>query len=91
MPKSKEDKTNPFILIEFDEETGQAKFDIHTTKNEQMLIGILGIEGYFARCTGLSTPEIRSILDTEKHKVEAKPVDEATRLSDWEKKRRKGK
>ena len=45
---------------------GEVAFEINTENDGQLLVAMLGIEGYFARRTGLGSEEIREILDGEK-------------------------
>ena len=65
-------KDKAYILVEFDEEN-RAMFDIYTTDDSQLLIGLMGIEGYLAKQTGLDCEDIRSLIDEEKKVVEVKP------------------
>jgi len=60
------------IRIEFDD-NGQVEFDIKASNDAQLIIAILGLEGYFGRMTGLGSTEIREILDEEKEHLVVKP------------------
>ena len=53
---------------------GEVTFNINTENDGQLLVAMLGLEGYFARQTGLGSTEIREIMDDEKPnmKVRAK-------------------
>lgn len=68
------DKTteNGHILIEFDE-NGTASFDVYTKHDEQIIIGMMGLEGYIAAKTGLDKEDIRELMDNEKLKINVKP------------------
>lgn len=61
------------ILVEFDEE-GRATFDIYTTDDSQIMIALMGLEGYIASKTGLDKEDIRELIDEQKKvsKVKAK-------------------
>jgi hypothetical protein len=62
---------NSFILIEFVD--GQAKFDIRTDTPDEVIVALLGLEGYLAQTTGLGATEIRELMDDEKDHVVVTP------------------
>jgi len=68
-----EPKTIGAISVVFTDD-GEVEFDIKTENDGQLLVAMLGLEGYFARQTGLGSTEIREIMDDEKPnmKVRAK-------------------
>ena len=65
-------KTTGKIEILFDE-VGNVSFDIKTTKVSELLIALMGIEGYINQITDLSATEIRELIDDEKMHVNVKP------------------
>jgi len=58
-------KEKAYIMVEFDDK-GAATFDIYTTDDSQILIAMMGLEGYLASKTGLDKDDIRFLLDEEK-------------------------
>jgi len=60
------------IEIVFDER-GRVEFDIHVGMNSQLIIALMGIEGYLHSQTGLEAHEIRELIDEEKANVNVKP------------------
>ena len=69
------------IFIEFDE-FGRMYMDIRTGANSQMIMAIMGIEGFLKSVTGLTTADIRQLVYEEKTDMEKrikpklKPVDD---------------
>ncbi len=53
---------------------GQAIFDISTQRDSQLLTALLGIEGYISAHLGLTSEEIREILDEMKTGVNVLPI-----------------
>jgi len=57
------------IVIEFDE-LGRMHMDVRTGANAQMIMAIMGIEGFLKSVTGLDTETIRQLVDEEKTDME---------------------
>ncbi len=68
---SKRKKKHPLgkIVIEFDE-LGRMHMDIKTGANAQMIMAIMGLEGFLKSVTGFSTELIRQLIDEEKTDIE---------------------
>ena len=60
------------IEIVFDER-GRVEFDIRVGMNSQLIIALMGLEGYLATQTNLDAKEIRELIDEEKANVIVKP------------------
>ena len=63
-----------YVKIEF--EDGKTKVDYNISNMAQLLSSLVVLEGITGRVTGLSTVEIREIVDDEKQHIVAKPYDD---------------
>ncbi len=70
---SKRKKRHPLgkIVIKFDD-LGRMHMDIKTGANAQMIMAIMGLEGFLKSVTGLSTKDIRQLVDEEKTDMEGR-------------------
>lgn len=56
------------IVISFDDR-GRVHFDIKTGMNSQLIVALMGLEGFLHSVTGLDATAIREMIDEEKHQV----------------------
>ncbi len=57
------------IEIVFDEK-GRVSFDINVGMNSQLIIALMGLEGFLKSNTNLSTEDVRQLIDEEKDGIE---------------------